>query len=94
MTRQAGKGRALIANGTVLWRRSGQDLHYGFYRERDSVWRADILITGTGEFEVFVEDDKVGSVPTLEAAQAAVEHYFEAGRHHQQTFFVKGEGTR
>ncbi len=76
----------------VEWKRiDASGSLYGFYRERDYVWRADITVPGRGyprqpgpDCVVFVEGERIGSEPSLENAKALAAAYFEAGRHHPQ----------
>ena len=81
-----------IAPAMVDWRGGGASgAYYGFYKERDSVWRADIIACRRGasrqgrrEYTVFVEGEDIGVEPSLEKAKALVAAYFEAGCHHPQ----------
>ena len=81
-----------IAAATVDWRGGGASgSYYGFYKERDSVWRADIVAFRRGasrqerrEYTVFVEGEDIGVEPSLEKAKALAAAYFEAGCHHPQ----------
>jgi hypothetical protein len=88
----AQKRPAAIAAAAVEWKGVvASGLHYGFYKERDSVWRAGIAVIGRGaprqlgpSCVVFVEDERIGSEPSLEAAKALAAAYFAAGCHHPQ----------
>jgi hypothetical protein len=78
-----------VAQWGIIWRGiDAAGYYYGFYNESQAQYQVDIAIPGKGtqphkgpDYKVFVQGEKIGSMPTLKGAAAFAELYFREGHH-------------